>query len=356
MMTPDQFLVQIRKQAPAPVYLFLGPENYRREMCRKALIERVLTPEERENGLIRHDLDEVSLAEVLDDARSMSLFAPNRLIWVSSAESALPRGRSATSEEAGAGAKDTDSGLLAGYTARPAPGVVLVFDSARHEFEGEDKAKIERVTKFYAIVSQQVEFARFGDTEAKQLARDLAARAGLKLAADEVELLVESLGGDAARIAVEIEKLSLYAGGGGRVNREAIAELVPDSRSTTVFALVAAVGRNDRVRALELLDTLVREGEYMPLALTFLATQFRLALVAREAKLKNAQQIQAHFSGLGVPMWRARAEQVSQTVAAFSTDRLSMALTQIFAADRGLRDARPDDRIVLEDFVLRLTG
>jgi tetratricopeptide (TPR) repeat protein len=35
-------------------------------------------------------------------------------------------------------------------------------------------------------------------------------------------------------------------------------------------------------RALEILDTLSREGEYMPLALTFLSTQFRMALAARD--------------------------------------------------------------------------
>ncbi len=353
-MTPEQFLAQIRKQPPAPVYLFLGPENYRREQCRKALLDRVLAPEERENGLVRHDLDEVSLAEVVDDARSMSLFAPNRLIWASSAEAVLPRGRGAASADGEA--KDSGTGLLAAYAADPVPGVVLVFDAARYEFDGEDKTKIERVRKFYAGIPQQVEFARFSESEAKQLARDLASRAGLKLGASEIELLVESLGADAARVAVEIEKLRLFAGEGGTVSREQIAELVPDSRSTTVFALVAAVGRNDRVRALELLDTLIREGEYLPLALTFLATQFRLALVAKEAGLKSAQQIQAHFSKLGVPMWRSRAEQVAQTVTAFSGRQLSLALSDIFAADRGLRDARPDDRIVLESFVLRMTG
>ncbi len=355
-MTPEQFLVQIRKQLPAPVYLFLGPDNYRRELCRRALVERTLAPEERAEGLVRHDLDEVSLAEVLDDARSMSLFAPNRLIWVAGAEAALPRGRSAAAEgEESTGGKEGGAALLDGYLRSTAPGVVLVFSSARYEFEGEDKARTERVRKFYAGVSAQVEFARFTEAEAKHLSRELASKAGLTLGADEVDLLVESLGADAARIAAEIEKLRLYVGEGGAVTREQIAEMVPDSRSTTVFALVAAVGRNDRVRALELLDTLVKEGEYLPLALTFLATQFRLALVAKETGLKGASQIQAHFSKSGVPMWRARAEQVAQTVAAFSGEQLFRALGNLFGADRGLRDARPDDRIVLEDFVLRLT-
>ena len=130
-MTPDQFLAQIRRQPPAPLYLFLGPENYRRQACRKALVERVLSPEEREHGLIRHDLGEVSLAEAIDDARSMSLFAPNRLIWVSGAEAALPRGRVAAAEEAEPSPKDAGAGLLAAYAAGPPPGVVLVFDVAR---------------------------------------------------------------------------------------------------------------------------------------------------------------------------------------------------------------------------------
>jgi DNA polymerase-3 subunit delta len=90
--------------------------------------------------------------------------------------------------------------------------------------------------------------------------------------------------------------------------------------------------------------------------LNFLATQFRQALVAREAGLKSAPQIQAHFSKLGAQMWPARAQQVSQTVAAFSGGQLALAITSIFEADRNLRDFRPDDRVVLEAFVLRLTG
>jgi DNA polymerase-3 subunit delta len=101
---------------------------------------------------------------------------------------------------------------------------------------------------------------------------------------------------------------------------------------------------------------LVKEGAYLPLVLAFLSTQFRLAMVAREAGLKNAGQIQGHFSRIGVPMWGSRAEQIYQTVARFSAPQLSRALKLIFQADRGLRDARPDDRIVMEQFVLALTA
>ena len=49
--------------------------------------------------------------------------------------------------------------------------------------------------------------------------------------------------------------------------------LVPDARATNIFALVNAMGRRDRARSLEILDTLTREGEYLPLALAFLSAQ-----------------------------------------------------------------------------------
>jgi DNA polymerase-3 subunit delta len=103
------------------------------------------------------------------------------------------------------------------------------------------------------------------------------------------------------------------------------------------------------------LDTLLREGEYLPLALTFLATQFRLAMVAQEAGLRTSQQIQAHFTKQGIRIWRDRADQINQTVAAFPKEKLALAIEKVAGADRALRDTRPDDRVVMEEFVFSLT-
>ncbi len=351
-MTPEQFLAHIQRQEPAPAYLFLGPEPYRREQCRRALIERALRPDERGEGFIRHDLDEISLSAVLDDARALSLFTPQRVLWVSSAEAALARGRSAGEDDEGS--RSDAAGTLAEYMKNPTPGVVIVFDAARFEFEGEDRQKIERVRKFYSAVPAQVEFARFQAAEARQLARQLARAAGLTVDPEVMDLLSESLGNDAMRIAVEIEKLRLYSGSGKTLTMEDLAALVPDSSASSIFVLVEALGRRDRRRALDLLHMLVRQGEYLPLALTFLASHFRMALAAKEAGLRGAQQVQDRFSRPGRPVWRSKAEQILHTASIFTSEELARILTEIFGADRALRDARPDDRIVMEDFVLRL--
>jgi len=352
-MTPAQFLARMKRKEIAPAYLLLGAEAYQGRRCRDALLDAVFGPEERESGLAQYDLGENSLAQVMDDARSLSLFADQRVILVTNAEAALPRQKS--EEEDDAGSPD-GAAELAAYLKDPSPGVTLLFQASRFTFEGEDKKKIERVRKFYAAVSDAVELDRFSMDEARSEAHQLARQVGLAIDAPALELLVEALGGDVARIAVEIEKLSLFSAGSRSISLDDIGALVPDARSATIFALVNALGRRDRARGLQILDTLCREGEYLPLALSFLSTQFRLALVSKESGLRRPQQIQGHFARSGVPMWNSRAEQVFQTLSKFSREQLECGMKLIFAADRDLRSARPDDRIVMERFVLELTS
>src|SRR5581483_9526488 len=125
--------------------LFIGPESYERAKCRQAIAVRV--PQ-----IDHFDLDETPLSIVLDDARSLSLFASERAIWVASAESALPNARAASD------ASDADLSNLRDYLHHPTPGVAIVFDCSRFDFEGDDKAKIDRVLKFYSAIPDAVEF------------------------------------------------------------------------------------------------------------------------------------------------------------------------------------------------------
>src|SRR5579871_3795519 len=248
-MTPEQFLDRLSKKGPESVYLFLGSEAYNRERCRKALIEAALPAEDRESGFTRHDLDQVPLAAALDDARALSLFSTRRVVWLARAEAALPKGRAAESDEETGGAGNAAS--LEAYVRNPTPGAVVVIDATRYDFEGEDKARVERAQKFFSAVPAQVEFRPFSPESARSLAQSLAKQAGLQLGLAELALLLDATGGDASRIAVEIEKLYLFTGGSRKVTADDIAALVPDAQATTIFALVAALGRSDRTRALE---------------------------------------------------------------------------------------------------------
>jgi DNA polymerase-3 subunit delta len=326
--------------------LFLGQEGYNRKRCREALVAAAQGVEAEQ-----YDLAETPLAAVIDDARAMSLFASERLIFVIGAEAAMPRSSKAVDDdEAGSGTAGSE-GVLDAYVKSPTPGVTLVFEATRWDLEGEDKTKSERARKFFGAIKDVVEFRRFSVDEARGELDRIARAANVKLDPAAAEALVEALAADVGRIAIEIEKLSLY---GKPITADDLPLLVPDARQSTIFALVNALGRRDRARSLETLDALVREGEYLPLALTFLATQFRMALVAKEANLRGASQVQGHFQRAGVQMWGSRAEQVSATAGKFSKEQLERGLKLIFETDRDLRSARPDDRTVVENFVIKL--
>lgn len=351
-MTPAQFLARVKKNDVPAVCLFLGNEAYERGRCREAAAARY----DSENGAMAHyDLSETELTDVIDDARAGSLFANERLILATSAEAMLPRTSKEDDDEEGSGTAGSGE-LLRGYIKDPTPGVVLILECSRFDLEGEDKKKSERVRKYFAAVPDAVEFKRHSVEEARVELQAQAKRMKLELDGQASALLVECLAADVARISTELEKLALFATDGRAITAEDILTLVPDARCSTIFALVNALGRKDRARSLVTLDSLVRENEYLPLALAFLSSQLRMALAARDSNLKTAQQIQGHFSKVGVPMWGSKAEQVAQTSQKFSKAELKRGLKLIFEADRNLRSARPDDRSVMEDFVVRLTA
>jgi DNA polymerase III subunit delta len=353
-MSPEQFLARVAKQAPAPAYLFLGQESYKRRVCKEALVNRVLPGELRAEGFTQIDLENTTLPEVLDDARSLSLFSSDRVVWVCSAELALPR-RLTSGGDDGDDAEKSGGSALAAYLQAPTPGTVLVFECSRYDFAGDDRAKLERVERFYSAVPAIVEFHQFSPESIRFLAQQLAKEHQLKIGGAELAALLDAVGGDAARLSAEMEKLALFVGKERGVTVDDLRTLVPNAAQSTIFALVHALSKRDRAGALKSLDILIREGEYLPLALTFLSTQFRLALAAKEARISSVPQALSFFAKTGVRMWRDRAEQVVGTANTFTKDRLAKAVALIYETDKKFREGYKDDRIVMECLVLGLT-
>ncbi len=352
-MNPEQFLSKISKQPLAAAYLFLGQEGYQRRMCKEALLDRALPGEARASGLTQVDLEDTTLTAVLDDARSLSLFASDRVIWAASAELALPRRPAASGDEE---TGPSSASELSTYLKAPTPGTVLVFESSRYDFSGDDRPKLERVEKFYAGIPAAVEFRHFTPESSRFLAQTLARKFSLKLGGAELATLLEITAGDANRLESEIEKLSLFVDAGRAVTAADLASLVPHAAQTTIFNFVNALARRDRPSALAALDILVRDGEYLPLALTFLSTQFRLALAVREQRIGSAQQAQNLFQKMGVRVWRERAEQIVSTAGLFTAARLAKAIALIYETDKKFREGYKDDRTTMETLVFALTA
>ncbi len=84
---------------------------------------------------------------------------------------------------------------------------------------------------------------------------------GLTFDEEALAMLVQLAGEDTRQLDNELEKLSLYLGKAGRVTVEDVRAVVPLSRAGIIFEVGNAIGRRDLRRALELLRTLIYQGQ-----------------------------------------------------------------------------------------------
>jgi DNA polymerase-3 subunit delta len=350
-MKPKALLAQLDKGRPAAGYLFLGNELFFRDRCRQALIKGVLGESaDRGDGLTEIDLKDQPLDKLLGEARTLSLFATARLIVGMNADAALPRRVTARGDS-------PETASLAAYFKNPTPGVTLLLECRRYDWnDREDKAKLERVAKFFAAVPQTVELAPLTTDEATSLSQRVAKHHKLDIAPDLLAELVEMLGNDMSRLSADLEKLSLYIGGQRAVTSQDLEVLIPEARQSGVFELTDALAQKDRSRALALVDTLAKTGGYWPLQLSMLARLFRQALAAKEQGARAIPQVTRLFQSQGTPIWPARARQILDVGQKFSRRELERALIGLFNADRDLRRERPNDRLIIEQLVVEMTA
>ncbi len=349
-MKPGALIQYFRKGGrPAEGYLFLGAEPFYRKRCRAAIRKAVLGEHGDQTAVVEIDLKDQPLNALVEEARTLSLFSAERLVIGRNAEQALPK--------AGGQASQTAKGLLQGYFADPVPGTVLLLEATRYDSqERDERDRLARVGKFYEAVPVRIDLQALTVNEAQFVAEVLARRMGISISQQVRTELVDMLGADAFRIENELEKLASYAGDGREVTQEDLEALVPEARESGVFEFSQALANRDRSRALDLLDRMSKGGMYWPMQLNLIAGLFRQALAAQELGLRDARQIASKLGNLGLRVWPARARQLEGIVARFRSEELRAALIALFEADRGLRSSRPDDRVVVEMLVMKLTS
>lgn len=333
---------------PAAGYLFLGAEPFYRSVCREAVQTAVLGEAPDVTAKVEIDLKSQPLRELFDEARTPSLFVARRLVIGRNAERALPKTAGNTAQAAKRQVSD--------YFKDPAPGTTVLLEAVGFDSrERGDKQKLLRVGKFFEAVPVRVDLNALPLREARYVGKVLSNRLGLKISPALVSELVDMLGADGFRIKHELEKLALYVGADREVTGKDLDLMVPEARQSGFFEFSNALAERDRTRALLLLDVMSKSGMYWPLQLSLIAGLFRQGLMVKELGLRSASQIPSKLATFGVRVWPQRARQLIQIAGKFRLEELREALVALHEADRGLRSSRPDDRVILEMLVMKLT-
>ncbi len=343
----SRFLRDVAVGPPVPGILLLGTDQYLREQCRAALVRAYVPEEARVWAILRLRLAETSLHRILEQAQSQPLLVPRQILFVEEID-ALEK----LKEEA----RDAAVEALEAYFRAPAPFSVLVFEAAALD----QRIKLFKCLSSHALVVS-VELAEGRTPEDRQqaaieacrsLVPEMAREVGVEIEPQAADTLADVLSGDLLAIRTELDKLAAYTGERKRVSLADVDAVVVAARKYSVWQLADVLASRDRRRALEFLDSLLREGEQPAGVVAALAWMYRRLIAAQQAPAGLSGWEAARYLG----MRKETAEMAIRQARKLSPERLLSGLVALYEADSSLKWGPPSHRAVLEFLVASLTA
>src|SRR5271169_5614854 len=351
----DRFVADVKARKLSPGYVFIGDEAFFRKRCRDAVLEQLVPADVRELSLYDMDLGEVDLQQVLDRARTPSLMSPFQVFFIRGVKNLYSRGK-----------HDDEFAAIEDYFKNPNPDALLVFvadhisipaDARRMDLT--DKDRYQRIRETLGEYCAIVELARVEEGEAVRWIGEYCATRTVKIDPDAARELVDALGGDMMMISNELEKLILYVGDKKRITLGDVETMVLAAKQRSLYELTDAISAKDRVRALEMLDSILTTGEGDEAAighLYMLAKTFRQMLVILERNVRDQRMLWAAlWQGFRVPPFAA--DDIIRQARRYKSKReLTRAIRLVAKTDLALRSNPPTKRFVLEKLILDLTA
>lgn len=315
-----------------PIHLFWGDDEAARQRALADRIEALVDPAWASINLSRLDgADAVQAARALEEARTSPFGAGARVVVLQRSPfcQACPAELAAQLEAS----------------------VALIPDDC-HLFlvsDGKPDARL-RTTKRLRTLAEEQSFTLPPVWDgAGQIERvESAARArGLTLGPAAAEALAEAIGSDGMRLASELEKLALHAGGGGSgrggpITAEAVAALI-GGQVTSSLAVGDALLAQHPAEAIALVEALLEVGEPALRIVAALASQIRgwlwVCLLERSGEQDVA--VIAKAAGIGNPK---RIYVMRKQIRGRSPDQLLALLRRLLDVEAALkRGADPGD-------------
>ncbi len=251
-MTPADLARAAREHQLPPLVCLHGSETYLLQRAFEQVREATVPEDARDFNYQQFDGKEVDPGRLLDEAQTLPVFAPRRMIVVHNAHKL-----SASTQEA-----------FLPYLQDPAPETLLLLI-------GE---KIDGRRKFFQHLRKKgmvVEFKPLYENQLPGFIRQEAQRLDLEFTEDGMRTFCRRVGTGLQEIVGELLKLQNYLGGAGIVDSQEVLALVSDSRQDSIFDLTNALGTGNTARALALLRRMLDEGEPPLRILTMIVRHYR---------------------------------------------------------------------------------
>jgi len=359
----DRFLSRLGRRALPPILatrfeVEAGEDLDARDRLLAAVREEALGGASPVFGETVFDAPTVTLPEILDAAREVSLLAPRRLVLVRGSRLASGvEGAEEGDEAAGggegdgsgrpalpaAGGRDSDAAQVAAlkrYLEGAADGACVVFSGCPWDAR-------RRVHKAVLEAATVVDISRPDPREIPSWIEARVRERGRAIEPEAVRLLGEMRGADTLRIRGELAKLALYAQPGRPITAADVRALVGGGEAPTAWALVDAMADGDASRAVGILRRILDDGEPVPAVVGAIASRLRQMIVLRDERAlgrANEAARKVVFPGRSIYFADALAHKASR----FPRKALLDALATLYDVDRLSKSSGLDAGACLE--------
>lgn len=329
---------QIKQGQVSPLYLCYGTEKYQIQEFVGMLQDQVVDRDQRDFAMASFDLAETPVEAVVEEAETLPFLVERKLIVVR--DSAV-----FTAGKEGGKIEHKVEALLA-YIDNPAEHSVIVF-----VVNGEKLDERKKIVKAMKAAGTVLSFMPLGGSELTQWVVREVEKRGRRIGREAAEALVAACGVQMAALAVEVDKLCLYAGEGGMIDIAVINQLVARTTEQNVFAMVEHIAALKLEQALDIFYELLKQREEPIKIAALIARQFRIMLQVKDlARQSYSQQQIASQLGLHPYAVKIAGEQARK----FEQAKLKRILSDLAQLDYQMKSGGIDKVLGLEIFLLKL--
>lgn len=298
-----------RPTSSFPVVLLYGPDKGLVSERARRFAEATKLPLDDPFAVIRMEADEIDAdpAKLADEARTISMFGGQRLIWIKNA----------------AGQKKLADAVKLLANDPPDETYILV--------EAGDLKKGVGLRGAVEAASAGMALPCYADDArgVDGVIDDVLSEWKMQITLDARQLLRASLGGDRLATRGELEKLCLYARGKEHIDIEDVREAVGDVAGLSADEVVDAVLIGDLSRLETAFDRVVKSGTAPFLLLNAAMRQFQQVQALRHIADTERKNAAAVVAAAKPPVFFNRRKLVENAVARWNGDALSRVLERL---------------------------
>jgi len=241
-----ELVTDIKNRKLKPIYFLMGEEPYYIDKISDFIEDTVLTEEERGfNQMVLYGRD-VSIEDIVSNAKRYPMMAEYQVVIVKEAQDL-----SRTIEK------------LAAYADQPQPTTILVIN---YKYKKIDKRKsLYKALKKTGII---YESKKLYENQVSDWIRRVLSPKGYSITPKAAQMLVEFLGTDLSKINNELEKLQIILPKGSQITPEVIEENIGISKDYNNFELRKAIGERNTLKAHKIVNYFAENPKDNPMVVT----------------------------------------------------------------------------------------